>query len=144
MFYISAFFEANREEYCERLLAISRDRDWTEWCAFFLTALTNQAKENQQKTSAILKLYENKKKQIHEAFRSLYTTQALDLIFQSPIFKTSDLIKKAAISSPAAKRIISELRKARIIKMLREGKGRRSAIYVFAELLNIAEGETIF
>jgi len=144
MFYISAFFEANREEYYERLLAVSRDRSWTQWCAFFLTALTVQAKENQQKTSAIIKLYENKKKQIHDTFRSLYATHALDLMFESPIFKTSDLTKGAAISEPTAKRIISELRKARIIKVLREGKGRRSAIYVFGELLNIAEGKPIF
>lgn len=36
MFYISAYFEKNRDEYYEKLLAISRDSDWTGWCAFFL------------------------------------------------------------------------------------------------------------
>jgi hypothetical protein len=65
-------------------------------------------------------------------------------MFERPIFKTSDLTKGATISEPTAKRIISELRKARIIKVLREGKGRRSAIYAFGELLNIAEGKPIF
>ncbi len=35
MFYISAFFEAHRDEYYERLLSISRDNDWTNWCVFF-------------------------------------------------------------------------------------------------------------
>lgn len=144
MFYISAFFETNREEYYERLLAVSRDRNWTGWCEFFLIALKAQAKENQQKTSAILKLYESKKKQIHEAFRSLYAGHALDLMFERPIFKTSDLTRGAQISEPTAKRIISELRNTSIIKVLREGKGRRSTIYVFAELINIAEGKTIF
>ena len=29
MFYVSAFLEANRDEYYERLLAVSRDGDWT-------------------------------------------------------------------------------------------------------------------
>lgn len=35
MFYISAYFEANRNEYYERLLAISREDDWSGWCGFF-------------------------------------------------------------------------------------------------------------
>ena len=38
MFYISAFFEQNKDEYYERLLAISRDNDWSGWCRFFLRA----------------------------------------------------------------------------------------------------------
>jgi Fic family protein len=38
-FYISAFLENHRDEYYERLLAVSRDGDWTGWCAFFLRAL---------------------------------------------------------------------------------------------------------
>lgn len=42
-FYISAYLEARREEYYERMLAVSRDGDWTGWCVFFLKALTEQA-----------------------------------------------------------------------------------------------------
>ncbi|MCJ7594438.1 MAG: Fic family protein [Desulfobacterales bacterium] len=44
MFYISAYLEARRDEYYERLLAVSRDGDWTGWCVFFLKALTEQAR----------------------------------------------------------------------------------------------------
>ena len=29
MFYISAFFEKNRDEYYDKLLAVSRGDDWT-------------------------------------------------------------------------------------------------------------------
>jgi Fic family protein len=35
-FYLSEYLEMNREEYIERLLAVSRDDDWTSWCVFFL------------------------------------------------------------------------------------------------------------
>lgn len=34
-FYISGYLEAHRDEYYERLLAVSRDHDWTGWAAFF-------------------------------------------------------------------------------------------------------------
>ncbi|HET6383401.1 MAG TPA: Fic family protein [Armatimonadota bacterium] len=33
-FYISAYMESHRDEYYDRLLAVSRDDDWTGWCFF--------------------------------------------------------------------------------------------------------------
>jgi Fic family protein len=44
MFYLSAYLETHREEYYERLNAISRERDWTGWITFFLKAVIEQAK----------------------------------------------------------------------------------------------------
>ena len=46
MFYISAYLESHRDEYYERLLAVSRDNDWSGWCAFFLNVVQIQAEEN--------------------------------------------------------------------------------------------------
>jgi len=57
IFYISAFLEANRDEYCQRLHAVSRDGDWTGWYLFFLRAIQIQAEENLRKTRAILAVY---------------------------------------------------------------------------------------
>ena len=56
-FYMSGYLEANREEYQERLRAVSRDGDWTGWCAFFLQGIREQAAENERKARAILSLY---------------------------------------------------------------------------------------
>lgn len=45
-FYISESIEAYREEYYERLRAVSRDNDWDGWCEFFLKMTVIQAKHN--------------------------------------------------------------------------------------------------
>ncbi|HPC65608.1 MAG TPA: Fic/DOC family N-terminal domain-containing protein [Anaerohalosphaeraceae bacterium] len=144
MFYISAYFEANRDEYYERLLAVSRDDDWTGWCLFFLKAIEFQARENQKKATQILKLYEQKKSQIHKLTRSQYTLHTLDFIFEHPIFKATKLTKSGKVPAPSAKKILSALRNANIIKTLKEASGRRAAVFVFPELLNTAEGKEIF
>lgn len=144
LFYISAYFESNRDEYYSRLLAISRDNDWTQWCAFFLKAIAEQAKENLEKTESILDLYEKKKNFIVEITHSQYGIHALDFIFSRPIFKTTDFVSCNTIPPPTAKRIIKVLRDNGIIKTLRKASGRRSAIYTFSELLNIAEGRSVF
>lgn len=144
MFYISAYFESNRDEYYERLLAISRDDNWTDWCAFFLRAVTAQAIDNQAKASDILKLYEDKKAQLVALTHSQYAIHALDFLFSRPIFAATDFSNSKNIPSPTAKRIIAILRDNSILKVMREASGRRPAIYALWELLNIAEGKTVF
>lgn len=144
MFYVSAFLEAHRDEYYERLLAVSRDGDWTGWCKFFLGALKAQAEENQQKAAAILGLYERMKREVADLTRSQYAIHALDWLFERPIFKSPDFVASAGIPEPTAKRIIPALREAGILRVLVEASGRRAATLCFPALLNIAEGREAF
>jgi len=144
MFYISEYFEANREEYAERLLAVSRDNDWNGWCEFFLNAVTLQAEANHQKAKDILSLYESKKIQIIKITRSQYAIHALDFIFSRPIFRSSDFTSADNIPRPTALRIIKLLKKNDILLTIREASGRRSSLLAFTELLNLAEGHDVF
>lgn len=139
MFYISAFFEQHRDEYYERLLAISRDDDWTGWCEFFLKAIMAQAIENQQKTADILDLYERKKTEVLDLTHSQYAIHALDFLFAHPFFKSTDFSNKEEIPTPTAKRIITALRSQGILRTIREASGRRPAIYAFEELIEITD-----
>lgn len=144
MFYVSAFLEANRDEYYERLLAVSRDGDWTGWCLFFLQALKAQAEENQKKATSILALYERMKREVADLTRSQYAIHALDWIFERPIFKNSDFIASAGIPESTAKRILPVMREAGVLRTLMEASGRRAATLCFPALLNIAEGREAF
>jgi Fic family protein len=144
MFYLSAFLEAHRDEYYERLLAVSRDGDWTGWCRFFLQVIKAQAEENQRKAADILALYERMKREVTELTRSQYAIHALDWIFERPIFKSSDFVASSGIPVLTAKRILFALRKVGILRVLMQARGRRAAILCFPMLLNIAEGREAF
>ena len=144
MFYISAFFEKNRDEYYERLLAVSRDGEWTQWVAYFLEAIIKQAEENQRKASSILGLYEKKKEEFLKSVHSHYSILALDFIFQRPIFRSPDFTSNTGIPLGSAKRILKLLRENGTLLTIRRGSGRRASIYAFPTLLNIAEGKNIF
>ena len=91
MFYLSEYLENHREEYYERLKAISEDGDWNGWIAFFLQAITIQAAQNSKRVTAIQSLYEEMKLAIQEVTHSQYTLHLLDAIFTKPIFRSSDL-----------------------------------------------------
>jgi Fic family protein len=144
MFYVSAYLEANRDAYYERLLAVSRDQDWTGWCRFFLEAMRVQAEENQAKATAILNLYGELKPQVVKLTHSQYAIHAVDWVFSNPIFRSTTFVAGARIPEPTARRILRILRKESVIKEISPKMGRRPASFVFAKLLNIVEGGNLF
>jgi len=145
-FYLSEFLEQNRSEYYERLLAVSRDGDWTGWCAFFLRGIIAQAEINEHKAQAIHALYNARKDWMVEITRSQYGGRALDWFFSRPIFSASDFTAHADIPEPTAKRILREVRDTEnaMVKVIRPASGRRAAVLAFPELLNICEGHNAF
>jgi Fic family protein len=144
MFYVSAFFEADRDEYYERLLAVSRDNDWVGWTQFFLRAIREQAEVNFAKTMGIHDLYADLNLRIREVTKSPHAVLALDWIFRQPIFPSSSFVSQKGIPEPSARRMLNTLREAGILKVLQPSSGRRSAVLGFPALLNIAEGREVF
>jgi hypothetical protein len=43
LLYLSAYFEANRSEYYDRLLAVTTDGDWRGWATFFLAGVARES-----------------------------------------------------------------------------------------------------
>ena len=144
MFYISAYFEARRDEYYDGLLAVSKDHDWTGWCRFFLQAVQAQAEENLARTRAILGLYEDMKRRLPELTRSQHAVKALDWMFWRPIFRTADFVAESEIPQATAKRFLKLLKDEGVLKTAIEGGGSRPAVVAFAALLNVAEGRDVF
>lgn len=142
-FYMSGYLESHREEYQEKLRAVSRDDAWTEWCEFFLQGIVEQSAENELKAREILALYEQVKNQVVEETHSQHSIRAVDFLFQQPVFAAPVFTEHSEIPKPTAARILSALREAGLLHTIREGKGRRYGIYAFRDLLNIAEGRKI-
>jgi Fic family protein len=143
-FYLSEYLETHRDDYYDRLLAVSRDDDWTGWCEFFLRAIIEQAEKNQKKAEAILDLYQEKKSWIAEVTHSQYAVRALDWFFDRPVFKTTDFAESAGIPRPTAMRILRVARDEGLLREVRPASGRRPAMLAFTELLNVAEGRKAF
>ena len=143
-FYVSGFLEAHRSDYYESLLSVSRDRDWTTWTLFFMQAVRAQAEENLVKARGILGLYDDLKTRIPRMTRSRYATSALDWLFRRPVFSSTDFVLGADIPGPTARRLLTRLRTNGVLRELVPPAGRRAALWVFPDLLNLAEGRKVF
>jgi Fic family protein len=144
VFYISAYLERNREEYYERLLAVSRDHDWVGWCEFFLAAITAQANENREKAESIQALYKEMLTRVQELTHSRYHTAVVNFMFQAPMFRTPDLVRGSGVPKPTAQRIVQLLKDNAILIEVEPARGARPATLAFRELLNRAEGRDVF
>jgi len=144
LFYVSAYFEANRGAYYDGLLSVSRDRDWTAWCKYFLEALRTQADANHVVVMSIINLYARLKHDTVDWTHSQYAVQALDWMFGRPIFKSTDFVANAGIPAPTAKRLLAVFKANGLFAVLVEGRGRRNSVFALKELLNVAEGKEMF
>ncbi len=145
LFYISKYFESNREEYSGRLRMLSEGADaWNEWITFFLRAVDLQARENAILVRSILDLHNDLKERVIELTHSQYAVPLLDQMFRHPIFQTSHLLEKKGMpSKPMVMTLLNKLRAAGIITILREGSGRRAQILAFPRLINLTEGRKV-
>ena len=76
--------------------------------------------------------------------RSRYAIYALDWIFQYPIFKSTHFVAHAGIPATTARRLLNLLCEGGIVKTFIMGSGRRSAIFGYPAVLNVAEGREVF
>ena len=145
VFYLSEYLEQNDRAYRDRLLAITEQGDWQGWVEFFLQAIRIQADWNADKARKIHTLYEQMKIQFAEATKSKFSVLALDAFFASPIIDSSKFREMTTIpNATTAHNVLKALEKASLIYTIREGQGRRPAIYIFPEIINIAEGRDVF
>jgi Fic family protein len=136
LFYISAYFESDRETYYDKLLEITKTGNWNKWIDYFLTAVKEQAKKNIILAKEILALYNSLKQEIVDLTHSQYSMQILDFIFYKPVFSSSDFIGSLKIDRKSASRILNKLDK-NVIELQERSSGTKPAVYNFKRLLEI-------
>ena len=77
---------------------VSKNNDWTAWCAFFLQAVASQATHNLQIAQSISDLYEQMKPVFSQVLKSKWAVQVLDFVFTYPVFRGNQLNEKTDIS----------------------------------------------
>lgn len=140
-FYVSAFFEQNRDDYIEMMRRVSSHGEWTEWCIFFLEGLRQQSDHNVSVANRIFRLYDDMKVRFRKELKSEWSIEALDFMFANPSFKNSRFTSHDRIPSHVAANMARKLREVGILSQIVPGSGRRPAIYGFAPLIQILRDE---
>jgi hypothetical protein len=107
-----------------------------------LTALIEQAKQNATKAREIMDLYERLKIRVLELTHSQFAVPMLDVLFTRPVLRSTEFDGiKGMPSKPMIMNMLGKLKQDGILKVVREGGGRRAQVLALAELINLCEGK---
>lgn len=139
-FFVSDYFETHKTEYIDRLRAVSQNGEWSEWAAFFCTALHSQAEANLSKIREIKAHYEEMREIFRDLLRSRWSPDALDYIFANPIFRNNRFKRNAGIPPQTANTFTKKLVDAELLSVVVPPSGRAPGMYAFRSLLGIVSG----
>lgn len=136
-FYVSDYFEDNRDEYVDKMRAVSESNNWEEWIVFFLNGLTTQAAEKCVEIDQIQELYENMQEKFRDVLSSKDYMKAVNYVFEKPIFRSTRLAIEKNLPKPTSARFIRLLQEAELISIVYPPAGRRPGMYSFDPLLRL-------
>jgi Fic family protein len=138
LLYLSAYFEAHRNEYYDRLLSISQHGEWNEWFMFFLTGVSEQAQDAKLRAVRILDL------QTEYTDLELTPTarKVCDILFANPYINSSVVQNRFGVSNPTANEAL-ELLELRGVLKKHPPQRQRGQRYVAHDILSAFSGEAI-
>lgn len=136
-FYVSSFFEDNRDEYIDRMRQVSETGDWTQWVEFFLVGLKIQAESSVQTMNEIQALFQDMATVFRDTLGSKHYMAALEFMFASPVFRNNRFTDRAGIPRATAARFTRVLTQEGILRTIQQSSGRRAALLAFDPLLRL-------
>jgi len=136
LLYLSAFFEATRREYYDRLLGVTQRSEWEPWLEYFLNGVARQSEDAVGRSQRINVLLAKWRRSIVGA-SSRNTLLVLDLVAENPFITAKRSAERLKIAFTTAQRAIDRLQKAGAL--VQTTQGRRDRVYCARELLDILE-----
>lgn len=143
LLYLSSYFEQYRDEYYQRLLAVSQDGDWIGWLSFFFRGVIAQSQHAIESAKRIVDQREQYRQLLQANKASASILNLLDQIFINPYLSIQQAAEKLNISFNTAKNSLLYLEEIDIVDEITGQK--RNRIYVARKLLQLLiENEPVF
>jgi Fic family protein len=141
LLYLSAFFEAQRAEYYDCLLEVSRTGAWERWLVFFLRGVAEQARDAVGRARRLQALRERYRGELQSRRMAARLLQLVDLLFAQPVVTARQVEAALGVDFPTALRYVNQLVEARV---LRETTGKaRKRVYRADEILQAIEAPLV-
>ena len=134
--YLSRHIIANKLDYYKLLLNVTRDAAWEPWVLFMLKAVEETSRWTTNKIAAIRALSEHTTAYIRSNLPKIYTRELVDVIFEQPYCRITDLVEKGVAKRQAASHYLKELVIINVLKEMRVGKEKLFIHPKLMQLLN--------
>ncbi len=135
LLYLSAYFEQHRDEYIDKLLAISERGDWRGWLLFFLDGVASQARDAGSRAKTLQDLQISWRDMLQQTRVSSSILKLTDSLFESPIVTIPQAAERLAVTYPSAQKSIVKLVECGILRQA--GSGSYGKAFLCPRILDI-------
>lgn len=134
--YLSAFFEATRREYYDRLRGVTEAGRWGDWVEYFLNGVARQSEDAISRAERINMLLTQWRKHLIGA-SSKVPVQVIDFLAENPFCTITGVAERLGVAFTTAQRAVEKLEQAKMLA--RTSEARRDRIYCARAILEILE-----
>jgi Fic family protein len=106
LLYLSAFIEANRNDYCDLLQRVHTHGDWHGWFRYFLAGVVEIATEATGKAETLLAMREGLRVELARKPRA---AALVDHLFENPFVTVARAAKLLEVTTPTARNAVEAL-----------------------------------
>jgi Fic family protein len=136
MLYLSAFFEATRSEYYDRLLSVSQNSQWNLWLEYFLNGIARMSEDVLSKTERINLLIQNWRQE-NAGQKPKILFDLIGLFAENPFWTANGITERLNVAFTTAQRAISLLEEKQIVSQT--DKAQRDRVYCATAIMNILD-----
>ena len=134
LLYVSPEIEARKDEYVDRMFAVSARSQWEEWIAFFMEIVEGSCARIIRTIDGLVGLHEDYRRRAMEAGRSANLQTVVDMLFHVPVLTAPKAAEALSITYAAAQRILRQLERG---GMLAPVPGTRPQAWIAREILEL-------
>lgn len=135
--YLSAYFEKNRDQYYDRLLAVTLKGRWQDWIEFFLDGVAEQANDAIRRANELNDLWLTYQKRFQQEQRSVSVLRLLDEIVAVPSMTYRQAERVLGISPRAARQNVDRLVESGLL--VEHGSRQRYRLFIAHEIIRIID-----
>lgn len=136
LLYLSAYFEATRQEYYARLLGVTAEGRWEEWVEYFLNGVARQAEDASSRAARINTLLATWQRQA-AGLASSAAAALVDLLAENPFWTVKGAAERLGVAYTTAQRGIEALLRQGVLSPASDA--RRDRVFVAKAILDILE-----
>lgn len=128
LLYLSAYFEAHRDDYYRLLLAVSERGAWATWVRFFLQGVAEQARDAVVRAKRLQDLQLEWRERLSQARVSALSLRLLDALFTTPFVTIPQAQALLEVTYVSAQRCVYRLVEAGILRQYTDGSYARTFV----------------
>ncbi len=136
LLYLSAFFEATRQDYYERLWAVTDQGAWSAWLEYFFNGVTRQAEDALNRAARINTVLADWRLRC-AGFSSRNPVAIIDLLAENPYWSATRVAERLGLAYSTAMRAINRLVDLGV--MAETSGSKRNRVYCASPILEILE-----